>query len=144
MQHTIWRLSWCLSGFGAYLIWMLHHTEPWYGTVCLYHREKREKLSEDFHFRCLPAEFQDVRLHYNLSSCGVVVFPFVELCLWHHHLGKFTLMGCFVNNVYTGGWWLPTKSHFLTRGTVTSCLLVDTTWEACHRRRRCYSFCLHA
>lgn len=34
--------------------------EPLYGTLCLYHRDKREKLSEDFHFRCLPSEFQDV------------------------------------------------------------------------------------
>ncbi|XP_024369391.1 guanine nucleotide exchange factor SPIKE 1 isoform X5 [Physcomitrium patens] len=33
--------------------------EPMYGTLCLYHREKREKLSENFHFRCLPSEFQD-------------------------------------------------------------------------------------
>lgn len=30
--------------------------------MCLYNKEKREKLSEDFHFRFLPSEFQDVRL----------------------------------------------------------------------------------
>lgn len=35
--------------------------EPIYGTMCLYNKEKREKLSEDFHFRFLPSEFQDVR-----------------------------------------------------------------------------------
>ena len=29
--------------------------------MCLYNKEKREKLSEDFHFRFLPSEFQDVR-----------------------------------------------------------------------------------
>ncbi|KAG0603065.1 hypothetical protein M758_10G063500 [Ceratodon purpureus] len=33
--------------------------EPVYGTMCLYNKEKREKLSEDFHFRFLPSEFQD-------------------------------------------------------------------------------------
>lgn len=36
------------------------YAEPLYGTLCLYHRDRREKLSEDFHFRCLPSEFQDV------------------------------------------------------------------------------------
>lgn len=45
---------------------MWHDAEPLYGTLCLYHREKREKLSEDFHFRCLPSEFQDVLLHITL------------------------------------------------------------------------------
>ncbi|KAB1216896.1 Dedicator of cytokinesis protein 8 [Morella rubra] len=33
--------------------------EPFYGTICLYNRERREKLSEDFHFRVLPSEMQD-------------------------------------------------------------------------------------
>eukprot|EP00250_Pteridium_aquilinum_P019527 c24469_g1_i1 orf=329-5872(-) len=34
--------------------------EPFYGTICLYHTERREKLSEDFHFEFLPNEFQEV------------------------------------------------------------------------------------
>lgn len=33
--------------------------EPFYGTICLYNRERREKLSEDFFFRVLPSELQD-------------------------------------------------------------------------------------
>ncbi|GAA0149942.1 guanyl-nucleotide exchange factor [Lithospermum erythrorhizon] len=33
--------------------------EPFYGTICLYNRERREKLSEDFFFRVLPSESQD-------------------------------------------------------------------------------------
>nr|XP_024395928.1 guanine nucleotide exchange factor SPIKE 1-like isoform X2 [Physcomitrium patens] len=37
--------------------------EPVYGTMCLYNKEKREKLSEDFHFRFLPSEFLD-------DNCG--------------------------------------------------------------------------
>lgn len=34
--------------------------EPFYGTICLYNRERREKLSEDYYFHVLPAEMQDV------------------------------------------------------------------------------------
>ncbi|GLT38427.1 hypothetical protein SLA2020_126800 [Shorea laevis] len=33
--------------------------EPFYGTICLYNRERREKLSEDFYFSILPTEMQD-------------------------------------------------------------------------------------
>ncbi|MCO5610233.1 hypothetical protein L7F22_064469 [Adiantum nelumboides] len=33
--------------------------EPFYGTICLYHTERREKLSEDFHFGFFPNEFQE-------------------------------------------------------------------------------------
>lgn len=36
--------------------------EPFYGTICLYNRERREKLSEDFHFHVLPTEMQDVSI----------------------------------------------------------------------------------
>ncbi|XP_048425879.1 guanine nucleotide exchange factor SPIKE 1-like isoform X1 [Pyrus x bretschneideri] len=34
--------------------------EPFYGTMCLYNRERREKLSEDFYFRHAPTEGQDI------------------------------------------------------------------------------------
>lgn len=34
--------------------------EPFYGTICLYNRERREKLSEDLYFHVLPTELQDV------------------------------------------------------------------------------------
>ncbi|KAJ0779533.1 putative dedicator of cytokinesis, DHR-1 domain, DHR-2 domain, C2 domain superfamily [Helianthus annuus] len=33
--------------------------EPFYGTISLYNKDKREKLSEDFIFRVLPSEMQD-------------------------------------------------------------------------------------
>ncbi|GLT26045.1 hypothetical protein SLA2020_011350 [Shorea laevis] len=33
--------------------------EPFYGTICLYNRERREKLSEDFYLSILPTEMQD-------------------------------------------------------------------------------------
>ena len=35
-------------------------TEPFYGTICIYNRERREKLSEDFYFSVLRSEMQDV------------------------------------------------------------------------------------
>ncbi|XP_008226135.1 PREDICTED: guanine nucleotide exchange factor SPIKE 1 [Prunus mume] len=34
--------------------------EPFYGTICLYNRERREKLSEDFYFRHAPTEKKDI------------------------------------------------------------------------------------
>ncbi|KAB2601883.1 dedicator of cytokinesis protein 7 [Pyrus ussuriensis x Pyrus communis] len=34
--------------------------EPFYGTMCLYNRERREKLSEDFYFQHAPTEKQDI------------------------------------------------------------------------------------
>ncbi|KAM1792199.1 guanine nucleotide exchange factor SPIKE 1-like [Malus sylvestris] len=36
--------------------------EPFYGTMCLYNRERREKLSEDFYFRHAPTERQDISI----------------------------------------------------------------------------------
>ncbi|KAL6198828.1 hypothetical protein ACLB2K_028616 [Fragaria x ananassa] len=38
--------------------------EPFYGTICLYNRERREKLSEDFYFRHTPTETQNVRTSF--------------------------------------------------------------------------------
>lgn len=35
--------------------------EPFYGTICLYDTERREKLSENYHFRVLPTEGDNVR-----------------------------------------------------------------------------------
>ncbi|KAM5586830.1 guanine nucleotide exchange factor SPIKE 1 [Rosa sericea] len=34
--------------------------EPFYGTICLYNRERREKLSEDFYFRHASTETQNI------------------------------------------------------------------------------------
>lgn len=36
--------------------------EPFYGTICLYNRERREKLSEDFYFHVLPTDTQDATI----------------------------------------------------------------------------------
>ncbi|ONM25573.1 hypothetical protein ZEAMMB73_Zm00001d007025 [Zea mays] len=35
--------------------------EPFSGTICLYNRDRREKLSEDFYFHILPTDMQDAQ-----------------------------------------------------------------------------------
>ncbi|XP_042472968.1 guanine nucleotide exchange factor SPIKE 1-like isoform X2 [Zingiber officinale] len=55
--------------------------EPFYGTICLYNRDRKEKLSEDFHFRVLPTEGQDVNtslLHRAVFSLDA---PSASICL---------------------------------------------------------------
>ncbi|KAH9295018.1 hypothetical protein KI387_038606 [Taxus chinensis] len=59
--------------------------EPFYGTICLYHREKREKLSEDIYFQFLPNEMQDGtvpsqhRAIFSLDSPSSSVYLLVQL-----------------------------------------------------------------
>lgn len=56
----------------ALRIWVsdFFFVEPFYGTICLYNRERREKLSEDFIFHILPTEMQEV-------SCFCFAFLFL-------------------------------------------------------------------
>lgn len=74
--------------------------EPFYGTICLYNRERREKLSEDFIFRMSPAEMQNVsRRDFSVSSFFPIsifirtgfVLSFsdkglVKICCIHHFI----------------------------------------------------------
>ncbi|KAK1650389.1 hypothetical protein QYE76_068194 [Lolium multiflorum] len=55
--------------------------EPFSGTVCLYNRDRREKLSEDFYFNILPTEMQDA--HISLDRRGVFSLdaPSPSICL---------------------------------------------------------------
>jgi hypothetical protein len=59
--------------------------EPIYGTMCLYNKERREKLSEDFHFRFLPSEFQDEasgvqrKAVFSLDSASSAVCLLIQL-----------------------------------------------------------------
>ncbi|KQJ85009.1 guanine nucleotide exchange factor SPIKE 1 isoform X1 [Brachypodium distachyon] len=55
--------------------------EPFGGTICLYNRDRREKLSEDFYFRILPTEMQDA--HISLDRWGVFSLdaPSPSVCL---------------------------------------------------------------
>lgn len=38
----------------------LGHAEPFYGTLCVYNMDRKEKVSEDFHFQFLPPNFEGV------------------------------------------------------------------------------------
>lgn len=49
--------------------------EPFGGTICLYNRDRREKLSEDFYFHILPTEMQDVRSNVYYSLPGQYFYP---------------------------------------------------------------------
>lgn len=55
--------------------------EPFYGTICLYNRERREKLSEDFYFHVLPAELQDGRLSSEHRGIFSLDSPSTSVCL---------------------------------------------------------------
>ncbi|CAM6094734.1 unnamed protein product [Calypogeia fissa] len=55
--------------------------EPIYGTICLYHRERREKLSEDYHFNFFPPEFQEAGGAVHKRAVFAVDSPTVAVCL---------------------------------------------------------------
>lgn len=55
--------------------------EPFYGTVCLYHRERREKLSEDFYFQFLPNEMQDGTVPSQRRAIFSLDSPSSSVCL---------------------------------------------------------------
>ncbi|XP_057477966.1 guanine nucleotide exchange factor SPIKE 1 [Actinidia eriantha] len=55
--------------------------EPFYGAICLYNRERREKLSEDFIFRMLPAEMQDARGSCESRGIFYLDAPSASVCL---------------------------------------------------------------
>ncbi|KAH9556934.1 hypothetical protein CY35_07G058600 [Sphagnum magellanicum] len=59
--------------------------EPVYGTMCLYNKDRREKLSEDFHFRFLPSDFQDEasgiqrRSVFSLEAASTAICLLIQL-----------------------------------------------------------------
>ncbi|KAK8464321.1 hypothetical protein PHAVU_011G177600 [Phaseolus vulgaris] len=55
--------------------------EPFYGTICLYNRERREKLSEDFYFHVLPTEMQDAKNTYEPRAVFYLDAPSASVCL---------------------------------------------------------------
>ncbi|OAY76191.1 guanine nucleotide exchange factor SPIKE 1 [Ananas comosus] len=55
--------------------------EPFYGTICLYSRERREKLSEDFYFRVLPSEMQDANISSERRGIFSLDAPSASVCL---------------------------------------------------------------
>ncbi|XP_011659040.1 guanine nucleotide exchange factor SPIKE 1 isoform X1 [Cucumis sativus] len=56
--------------------------EPFYGTICLYNRERREKLSEDFHFRIAPKEMQDPKISFEPRGIFYLEAPSASVCLF--------------------------------------------------------------
>ncbi|KAK7257002.1 hypothetical protein RIF29_30661 [Crotalaria pallida] len=55
--------------------------EPFYGTICLYNRERREKLSEDFYFHVLPTEMQDAKITNERRAVFHLDAPSASVCL---------------------------------------------------------------
>uniref|UniRef100_A0A7N0UFL0 C2 DOCK-type domain-containing protein n=1 Tax=Kalanchoe fedtschenkoi TaxID=63787 RepID=A0A7N0UFL0_KALFE len=55
--------------------------EPFYGTICLYNRERRDKLSENFHFQVLPSEAQDGRSSTESRALFYLDAPSTSICL---------------------------------------------------------------
>ncbi|XP_068661725.1 guanine nucleotide exchange factor SPIKE 1-like isoform X1 [Aristolochia californica] len=55
--------------------------EPFYGTICLYNKERREKLSEDFYFHVLPSEMQDTRGSTEPRGVFFLDAPSTSVCL---------------------------------------------------------------
>ncbi|KAK3227267.1 hypothetical protein Dsin_007129 [Dipteronia sinensis] len=55
--------------------------EPFYGTICLYNRERREKVSEDFYFRVLPTEMQDAKISCEPRGIFYLDAPSASVCL---------------------------------------------------------------
>ncbi|TKY68582.1 Guanine nucleotide exchange factor SPIKE 1 [Spatholobus suberectus] len=55
--------------------------EPFYGTICLYNRERREKLSEDFYFHVLPTETQDAKITCEPRAVFYLDAPSASVCL---------------------------------------------------------------
>ncbi|KAK7405784.1 hypothetical protein VNO78_07393 [Psophocarpus tetragonolobus] len=55
--------------------------EPFYGTICLYNRERREKLSEDFYFHVLPTETLDAKIPYEPRAVFYLDAPSASVCL---------------------------------------------------------------
>lgn len=72
----------------------LFSIEPFHGTICLYNRERREKLSEDFYFRALPTETQDVSesvflsFSYDLAKFDDRYPSTNEVVFGYHHQSK--------------------------------------------------------
>ncbi|KAK1393684.1 Guanine nucleotide exchange factor SPIKE 1 [Heracleum sosnowskyi] len=55
--------------------------EPFYGTICLYNKERREKLSEDFIFSALPTEMQEASSSYEPRGIFYLDTPSASVCL---------------------------------------------------------------
>ncbi|KXG39465.1 guanine nucleotide exchange factor SPIKE 1 [Sorghum bicolor] len=55
--------------------------EPFSGTICLYNRDRREKLSEDFYFHILPTDMQDAQGSLDRRGVFSLDAPSPSVCL---------------------------------------------------------------
>ncbi|KNA12632.1 hypothetical protein SOVF_124320 [Spinacia oleracea] len=55
--------------------------EPFYGTICLYNKEKKEKLSEDFIFQVLPTEMENSGISNESRAIFYLDAPSASVCL---------------------------------------------------------------
>ncbi|KAM6570698.1 hypothetical protein CsatB_018683 [Cannabis sativa] len=55
--------------------------EPFSGTICLYNCDRRDKLSEDFHFLVLPSEMQDANAPSESRGIFHLDAPSASVCL---------------------------------------------------------------
>jgi len=111
--------------------------EPFYGTICLYNRERREKLSEDFYFHILPTEMQDVSYASSKLFCGFLIYE-INGWFWSDHdlppSPRFLQL--------PGQNYIWTSCSLLLRCTICFSLFVNPVREACYWRWRGYCFCL--
>uniref|UniRef100_A0A2P2L9F5 SPIKE family protein n=1 Tax=Rhizophora mucronata TaxID=61149 RepID=A0A2P2L9F5_RHIMU len=55
--------------------------EPFYGTICTYNKERREKLSEDFYFSVAPTDAQDEKVSDGTRGIFYLDAPSASVCL---------------------------------------------------------------
>lgn len=55
--------------------------EPFYGTICIYNKERREKLSEDFYFSVVPTDTQDAKISHDPRGIFYLDAPSSSICL---------------------------------------------------------------
>ncbi|KAL2934079.1 Guanine nucleotide exchange factor SPIKE 1 [Bienertia sinuspersici] len=55
--------------------------EPFHGTICLYNKEKRDKLSEDFVFQLLPSETENAGTSNESRAIFYLDAPSASVCL---------------------------------------------------------------
>ncbi|KAF9672153.1 hypothetical protein SADUNF_Sadunf11G0011100 [Salix dunnii] len=55
--------------------------EPFYGTICIYNKERREKLSEDFYFSVVPTDTQEAKISHDPRGIFYLDAPSASICL---------------------------------------------------------------
>ena len=80
--------------------------EPFSGTICLYNRDRREKLSEDFYFHILPTEMQNVRRNVYYSLLCHYFYPLIQI------IDHFQLLSYFIRLIFL--WTVGVFFHWMS------------------------------